>query len=85
VDAAEHDVVGLRPARGCARELQRVADVVGELDHLVALIVVAQDHAALAQRGLRLRDPGVELVVREAEIALGKRLTLSDALLLVVG
>ena len=39
------------------RELPRVAGVVGELDHLVALVVVAEDDEALAERGPRRRDP----------------------------
>ena len=44
VHAAEHDELGVagaaRPARA---SLKRVAGVVGELDHLVALVVMAED------------------------------------------
>ena len=71
----------------CARgdgpgELQRVADEVGELDHLVALVVVAEDDEAVAERLLRGGDPRVHLVVGQTQVALGQRLALADALLL---
>ena len=67
-------------ARGRARELQRVAGVVGELDDLVALVVVPEDHEPLAERLLGGRDARVHLVVGEAEVALRERLALADAL-----
>ena len=51
VHAAEHDEVRLGPVRGGLRELERVAGDVGELDDLVALVVVAEDEDAIAQRG----------------------------------
>ena len=85
VHAAEHDVVGLRARGGRARELQRIADVVGELDDLVALVVMAEDDAPLAERRLGAGDARVELVVRQTEISLRERLALADALLLEVG
>ena len=47
--AAEDDVVGVGMPADLAGELERVAGVVGELDHLVALIVVSQDDEALNQ------------------------------------
>ena len=80
VDAAEDDELGLAAAGGGARELQRVADVVGELDHLVALVVMAEDDDALAERRLRGGDARVHLVVRQAQISLRERLALADAL-----
>jgi len=43
---------------------------------------MAEDHHAFAERALGVRDPRVHLVVREAQIALGKRLPLADALFL---
>ena len=52
VHAAEDDVVGLRPGGRLAGELERVAGHVGELDDLVALVVVAEDEDALAERRL---------------------------------
>ena len=68
-----------------AREsFERVADVVGELDHFVALVVVAENDNALAEGGLGGSDPGIELVVRQTEKPLRQRLPLADALLLEV-
>ena len=64
------------------RELERIAGEVGELDDLVALIVVPEDDEAIAERRLRGGNPRVHLVVRQAEIVLGERLALADALLL---
>ena len=49
VHAAEDDVLGLRPGRRLPRELERVAGDVGELDDLVALVVVAEDEHLVAQ------------------------------------
>ena len=69
-------------AGGRARELQRIADVVGELDDLVALIVMAEDDEPLAERRLGRGNPRVHLVVRQTEVALRERLALADALLL---
>ena len=43
VHAAEDDVLGLRPGRRVPGELEGVAGHVGELDDLVALVVVAED------------------------------------------
>ena len=85
VHAAEDDELGLAAAGGGARELQRIADVVGELDHLVALVVMPEDHDAVAERRLRRRDPRVHLVVRQAQVSLRERLALADARLLDVG
>ena len=81
VHAAEDDVLRLAAARGRARQLQRVAGVVGELDDLVALVVMAEDDDAVAERRFGRRDPGVHLVVGQTEISLGERLPLADALL----
>ena len=63
VDAAEDDVVGGVLAGGVLRELERVAGVVGELDDLVALVVVAEDDEAVAERGLGGGDADVHLGV----------------------
>ena len=51
VHAAEEDELGLGPGGGLARELERVARDVGELDDLVALVVVAEHEGPAAQRG----------------------------------
>ena len=78
VHAAEDDVVGVRARGALPREAERVADEVGELDHLVALVVVAEDEQPRAERRLRRRDPAVHLLVVEAAIARGQRLTLVE-------
>ncbi len=82
VHAAEDDELGLAAAGRGARQLQRIAGEVGELDDLVALIVMPEDDEPLAERLLRRGDAGVHLVVREAEVVLRERLALADALLL---
>ena len=66
VHAAEHDVVGIGTVGHLPREPERVAGVVRELDHLVALVVVAEDDEPAAQRGLRGRDARVHLLVGQA-------------------
>ena len=70
---------------GVLRELQRVADVVGELDDLVALVVVAEDDEAVAERRLGGGDAGVQLLIGQAEIRVRQRLALVEARLFVVG
>lgn len=57
VHAAEHDVLGLRAGGGVPGELERVARDVGELDDLVALVVVAEDEDAVAEGGLGRAGP----------------------------
>ena len=85
VDAAEDDEVGGVLAGGELRELQRVAGVVGELDDLVALVVVAEDDEAVAERGLGGGDADVQLGVRQTEIGLRQRLALAEPRPFVVG
>ena len=63
VDAAEDDELRLPAACSGARQLQGIADVVGKLDDLVALIMVSEDHHAVAERLLRGRDSLIHLVV----------------------
>ena len=57
VHAAEHDELGVGMLADLPRELERVAGVVGELDHLVALVVMAEDHEPAAERRLGGGDP----------------------------
>ena len=52
VDAAEDDVRRLGLRCGLARELERVAGDVGELDDLVALVVVAEHEDLVAEPSL---------------------------------
>ena len=84
VDAAEDDELGVLVLADALRELPRVAGVVGELDHLVALVVVAEHDETLAERRPRRRDPAVHLLDRQAEVALRERLPLADVLVLVL-
>ena len=63
VDAAEHDELGLAARRGGTGQLQRVADIVGELDHLIALIVMAENDDAVTERFLCFGNPRIHLIV----------------------
>ena len=56
VHAAEDDELGLGLAGAICGEPERVAGVVGELDHLVALVVMAEDDQTRAERCLRRGD-----------------------------
>ena len=80
--AAEHDVLGLRMPGDLTRELEGVAGVVREADHLVALVVVAEDDEALAQRTPRRRDARRHFLVRQPQVTFGKGLPFPDACLL---
>jgi len=54
----------------------------GETNHLVALIVMAENHQPVAERRLRGTDAQRHLVVRQAEVGLRQRLPLADRRLL---
>ena len=82
VHAAEHDVVGLRVLGDFTRQLERVAGVIGEADDLVALVVVPENHEAIAERGAGSGDARLHLVVRQPEVAFRQRLPLAQARLL---
>ena len=78
VDAAEEDELGVAAAGGLLRELEGVAAEVGELDHLVALVVVAEDDQPLAELPAQRPDPRValrgvhlEVLARDALLAQG--------------
>ena len=85
VDAAEHDGLGRALRSGELRQLQRVADRVGELDHFVALVVMAENDQTIAERGFGGRDTDIELGLRQTEIALRQRLPLAQPRAFVVG
>jgi hypothetical protein len=85
VHAAEDDVLRRPLLRRAACQLERVAGVVGELDHLVSLIVMTEDEQALAQVRLGRRDPLVHLGIGQAEIPIRERLALGDLTPLDVG
>ncbi len=61
VDAAEDDGFGVGASAGGVGELEGVADEVGVLHDLVALVEVAEDDEAVAQRVLRRADAEIEL------------------------
>ena len=54
------DEFGARPRRRILGQLERVAGHVGEPDHLVALVVMAEDERAVAERGARPLGPAHE-------------------------
>ena len=56
VHAAEHDELSIRARCRFAGQLEGVAGDIGELDHLVALVVMAKHEEPIAQ--CRLRPPG---------------------------
>src|SRR6185436_3857689 len=70
--------VGFWPAGAVLAEAQRVADEVGELDHLIALVVMAEDDQTAAERCLCSGDAAVHLVGVEAAVPRGQRLTLVE-------
>ena len=73
VHTAEHDVGGLVVVRREAGQLERVADLVGPADHLVALVVVAEDHEPIPECELGRRDPRDELVRGREGVAVRQR------------
>ena len=83
MDAAEDDELGVGVPADLARELEGVAGVVGERDHFVALVVMAEDHEPPAERRLRGRNAARHLLVGEAEVSLGQRLAFRDVFFLV--
>jgi hypothetical protein len=78
VHAAEHDGLGVGPGERGVGELERVAHEVSVLDHLVALVEVAEHHDPVAERRLRGADAAVQLgvgrlAVLGGELALARR------------
>ena len=61
---AEDDGFGLRMVLSGTGEHERVADVIGVLDDLDPLVVVAEDDHAVAEGLLGGADPGIELFGR---------------------
>ena len=72
VHAAEDDDFGLGTSPRGVRELERVADEVGILNDLVALIEVAEDHEAFAERRLSGADAEVQFALGSLTVLLGK-------------
>jgi hypothetical protein len=68
VHAAEDDEFSLGGSGGLLGELQGVAAEIGELNHFVALVVVAQDDHAVTQRLLGGRQTAVESIVGHQQV-----------------
>jgi hypothetical protein len=66
-----------------ARKFEGIAGVIGEFDHFIALIVMAEDHHAAAERRFGERNPAVHLFVGQAEVSLRQRLPVGDVFLFV--
>jgi hypothetical protein len=64
-----------------ARELEGVASVVRKTDDFVALVVMAEDHEPLAERGPGSCDAQLHFVVGQTQVRLWERLPLVETLL----
>ena len=84
VHAAEDHEVGFAVAGAVLRQLPRVAGVVRELDHLVALIVMPENQQSRAELRPCRGDAAVHLLNRQPEILLRQWLPLVDVFPLVV-
>ena len=74
VHAAENDVLSLLTAGGLLREFERVAAIVCELDDLIALVVVPQDHESRPQRRLGAPNALIKLLLGELDVGFGQRI-----------
>ena len=70
VHAAEDDVRRFRPVGRVLRQRERVASVVRELDDVLALIVMAEDHDLVAEGGPRAADAPRQLLGIHRPVAL---------------
>jgi hypothetical protein len=68
VHAAEDDELALLALGGELRELVAVPAGVGELDDLLPLVVVPQDHHPVAERRPGAGDAGVQVRRRHADV-----------------
>src|SRR5205823_12277810 len=67
MNAAEHDVAGISFS-SLKRELEGIAAKIGELDDLVALVVVTEDNDILAQTRFGSGDTVVQGVIRNEQV-----------------
>ncbi len=72
--AAEDDIVSFGTRGGLLRQLERVAAIIGVLDDLVALVVVSQDHQALAQFRPGCRDASIQFFPIHFRVRQGNRI-----------
>src|SRR5207249_5122286 len=82
VDAAEDEELRIGPLRAESRELERVAGNIGVLDHVVALVVVAEDREPSTKRFLGRADPVGQNVLIQTKIGFGYRSNAHSRLLL---
>ena len=85
VHAAEDDEFGVRMTADLLRELVGVAGIVGVLDHLVALVVMTENHQSTAERRPGRGDALIHLRVGQPDVAIRQRLALGQMFLLVGG
>ena len=81
---AEDDEIGVGVPAHLPGELVRIAGVVGELDDLVALVVMSENHEAPAELCARYGNPPIHFLIGQTDIPLGQRLPLADVLLFVL-
>ena len=62
--------------RNRAGELERIAGVVGEADHFIALVVVAENNQAVAESGPGRANAQRHLLVLKIEVGVRQRLAL---------
>ena len=84
VHAAKDDELGVGVLADLPCQLVGIAGVVGEFDHLIALVVVAEDDEPAAQRRLGGRDAAVHFRVGESQVSLGQCLAFRDVVLFVL-
>ena len=69
--AAEDDVLRVRPLGGVLRQHERIATLIGELDDVLALVVVAEHHGAITERCSRRPHPLHQLVGLQCPVLVG--------------
>src|SRR5574341_2224509 len=70
--AAKDQVFGFATARSVLRELERIASQIGVADHVVALVMVTENHCAVAEFLFGLTDAVVKLLLAQTEIVINR-------------
>ena len=68
--ATKNDVFGLFSVGGPLRQFEGVPPDISELDHLISLVMMAEDNEAAAELLTRRPDAIVEFIVVQARYAL---------------